>query len=974
MLLGWGNASYSRGYSVVYMALSQEALNDYESLVECEELVYRAKVYEGDPVKQEEIYRQALAIQPINIDAWVGLINAYNSNKDKSENDYYDLAEELAENLKYFPLPMQHLTNLIKPKLTSIQNSYKFTLLQTRILTEGSQTPNNTEENYYVYQPSLTRLEANYLLGQLDKTIATFSFDGDNAGKIVLASRFQGSGVRWDYCIDGNPTGGLSHWNEVEFVTEQKLTPAQIASITAENDIYVHIVGVGYERENLYKIDILDNVINEDMYFASDLENRVLGVDLTCEWRNSENDSWTSYAVASPDNTGNKTLQIRQAANGIKLASNILTFTFTEDNQPDTRKYIPVSHLSKVAVSTEAVSNGGAAVNALDANYNTRWHSAWNGSDQERYIVVKLDKPVYLSAVEFVPAGGGNGKILDGTVYGSMDGENFEELSKLTNLSYTNQANTNEEAIANIKSFEIANPKEVQYVKIVANRASNGNWFTARAFNFYQDLTINPHPTASVAYSTTESTSEPVVARLVNPSTKITIINNNGNDTYIFTENGSFTFEFEDEAGNTGTAKATVDWIDKKPPTADVEYKLGEDKKLIAILDNISEDVYLLDGNNNKINYIEVNKDKKVTNITYLDNEGNAYKVLDKDENGNTTKITYKNTTNKVSNVETYVTTLKTQEDENTEIKLGEVINEEYFDNDGNPVTVTDAEKEELRKLQQIARSNPLEYALETSGEYQFKMLDKANNLLYKTIKVDYIDNDDKILASDITYDITNPTNKDVVATIRPYVIDANGNKTTNIEITNNNGNTAYTFTKNDEFTFQYAEIKETVEGEEPYREIKEHTAVVSWIDKEAPTADIKYSTTAPTNGNVTVTLVNQSEPITITNNNGSNTYTFTENGQFTFEFVDKVGNKGTKTASVNWIKKDPDTPDEPVILGDIDGDGEITINDVALIKLHLVGISELEGDSLKVADINGNNEVEITDMAMLKLMLLGLN
>ena len=32
MLLGWGNASYQRGYSVVYMALSQEVLNDYENL------------------------------------------------------------------------------------------------------------------------------------------------------------------------------------------------------------------------------------------------------------------------------------------------------------------------------------------------------------------------------------------------------------------------------------------------------------------------------------------------------------------------------------------------------------------------------------------------------------------------------------------------------------------------------------------------------------------------------------------------------------------------------------------------------------------------------------------------------------------------------------------------------------------------------------------------------------------------------
>lgn len=71
-----------------------------------------------------------------------------------------------------------------------------------------------------------------------------------------------------------------------------------------------------------------------------------------------------------------------------------------------------------------------------------------------------------------------------------------------------------------------------------------------------------------------------VVARLVNPSRKITITNNNGSDTYVFSENGEFTFEFEDENGAKGSATAKVTWIDKEGPTADVDYKLDEDKRL----------------------------------------------------------------------------------------------------------------------------------------------------------------------------------------------------------------------------------------------------------------------------------------------------------------------------------------------------------------------------------------------------------
>ena len=898
MPLEWGNEEYidvNKDWLGMgtYILFAQGALNQFENYKKSREILILADVYKDDLTALYKIYEESLKALPINIDAWYGLIKAYRTDDTKTDEDYYKLAEGIFEELKLYPLPMYHIAREVQKNLKTTQYQFKFTLDQTSALNYAKDHSNES------IQASAVKLEATHLLGQIDSRLATFSFDGGNAGTIVLGSRFNGSDVAWDYSLDGKQTWTQAKAYEAG-VHAEKLTKEQIESITSTNDIYVHIIGVPWTDENCYKIDITEQALLSTLY-PNDLENRVVGVNLLTEWRYTENDDWTSYSKASPDLTGNKQVQVRQAATGTKLTSPASSFyTFTEDNQPDTRKYIPVSHLSKVAVSTEAVNNGGAATNALDANYNTRWHSAWNGTDTQRFFTVKLDKPVYLSAIEFVPAGGGNGRIVDGTIWGSIDGENWEVLTRKTGITYPKQANTNDEAKELTQSFEIDEPKEVQYVKIVADR-TNGNWFTARAFNFYQDLTINPHPTASVSYSTTESTSEPVVARLVNPSTKITITNNGGNDTYIFTENGNFTFEFEDENGNTGTAEAKVNWIDKKAPTADVEYKINDDKKLIAILDNISEDVYLLDENNNKINYIEVNENKKVTNITYLDNEGNTYKVLDKDENGNTTKITYKNTTTKVPNVATYTTTLKTEADGNDEIKIGEVINEEYFDNEGNPVTVTDAEKEELRKLQQLARSNPLEYALETSGEYEFKMLDKANNLLYKSLKVDYIDNDTKILASDITYDITNTTNTDVVATIKPYIIDVNGNKDVNVEITNNNGKDEHTFTENGEFTFQYSEVKQNEEDTD--KEVKEHTATVNWIDKKAPTAEISYSTQEETDKPVVAKLVNESEAITIINNGGSKQHTFTDNNEFTFEFLDKAGNKGTATAIVTWIK-----------------------------------------------------------------------
>ena len=48
--------------------------------------------------------------------------------------------------------------------------------------------------------------------------------------------------------------------------------------------------------------------------------------------------------------------------------------------------------------------------------------------------------------------------------------------------------------------------------------------------------------------------------------------NNDGQNTRIFSENGSFIFEFEDKAGNPGSVVAQVTNIDKIVPTATLTY------------------------------------------------------------------------------------------------------------------------------------------------------------------------------------------------------------------------------------------------------------------------------------------------------------------------------------------------------------------------------------------------------------------
>ncbi len=759
LLLGWGSNNWDSYYQVSYVPYAQEAINDFQNLEKAIEIMILKDVYSNNLDQQEQIYRKALEYQGINMDAWYGLISVYNAGN-KSEEDYYRLAQQITTNLKYFPLPMIDLLNLIQKKFVTAEYKMKYTLLEKRALEEGSKIQTGS------LQPSITRTMANYLLGRTDHSIATFSFDGENAGAIMLSNRFDTTEVRYEYSLDGGSSWTATS-DRVHLLTSQ-----EIESISVEHGIQIHIVGVNLNSENIETIIITEGSLPSDLY-ANDLENRVVGVTPTMEWRLKEGDSWNSYQKSLPDLTGNVSVEVRVGATGTSLPSVSKIYQFTEDNQSDTRKYVPVSRLSIAGVSTQATSNQGHAVNAIDGNYNTRWHSAWNGTDQSKYIIIKFDKPIMLSAMDYVPAGGGNGKILEGSILVSQNGTDFTEIS------HPVWKNNDD-----VKTLEFEDTPQVQYVKIVGvktSTAGGGSFIGARMFNFYQDITQHPEPMAGLQYSSTECTNQDVIVQLVSPSTPITITNNNGSDTYTFTENGTFTFEFVDEDGVAGMTTAMVDWIDKIAPTANVMYNIVKSTRneVVATLKDFSEEV------------------------TILNNDG---------------KDTYT-----------------------------------FSDN----------------------------------GSFEFQIQDKAGNISVVLATVDWIDLVPPTAL--ISYDKETLTNDNVVASII--------SESEAITVLNNGGKRTYTFTENGSFQFQIQDAAGNV---------NEIEAKVDWIDKVIPTVKVDYSTMKETNQPVAVTIQGLNKDISIINNNGKDTYTFLENGKFTFWYQDSIGNIGKTTVMVDWIIHNP--------------------------------------------------------------------
>ncbi len=699
MPLGWGDEEYLTGDDnlgiVTYILLAQGALNDFDNYQASRINYMLADVYKNDINKLYEVYRTSLKSEPLNIDAWYGLIKTYRMDSSKTEKDYYELAQEIIAALKYYPYPMYHLLREINKNLSSVSYQFQLSLDQTRALEEASvATANETIQVQAVTQ------EAKYLLGISNPELASFSFDGENAGKIVLADRFNDSGIRWDYSIDGKQT-----WTKVSFAPNEEhahlLTKEELQKITAENDIYVHIEGLNYEEENLYHIDIQKYEL-PSTYYGNDLENRVVGVESYTEWRLKETDPWTSYQSASPDLTGNKEVQIRIGAHETNLPSEVMTFTFTDEKQMETEKYIPVSHLSIEKVSTEAAGRGRYATNTIDGNLYTSWHSDWNGNDPEKYITIKLDQPFYLSALEYFPipeATGTNGRILSAKIEVSLDNENWQTVVESTNW----ENDTNSKKV----SFEST---KAQYIRLTGVQ-TNRSFITAAMINLYHDGTKDLSPIAGISYSTTGKTNQDVVARLVNESSHITITNNDGKNEYTFKENGTFTFEFTDDFGHTGSTTATVSWIDKTAPKATITFNTEKktNQEVIARV-SFDERVKLLNGNV----MLEANEDGSHT-LTFEDND--QIELTYQDEVGNIGKTNIKvDWIDKIAPTAQFIYSNSTKTED--------------------PVTVTLIPSETVKVLNNNGKTT---YTFNENGTFTFEFQDDAGNIGTATVDVTWI-------------------------------------------------------------------------------------------------------------------------------------------------------------------------------------------------------------------------------------------
>lgn len=447
----------------------------------------------------------------------------------------------------------------------------------------------------------------------------------------------------------------------------------------------------------------------------------------------------------------------------------------------------------------------------------------------------------------------------------------------------------------------------------------------------------NTAPIATVTYFPGTATAQNVNATLsFNETASIT---NGPSTSHTFTANGSYIYEFMDEAGNTGSTTATVSWIDKSLPMASVMI-LKENGGALGDSEWTNSDttVSLTPPEGVTISEVKFN-DVLVEDAQSISTLGeNQFKVSDYGI------LSF--TLTKTSTALSYTDQAVIQIDKVAPSITDVVRSNSQWTNQNVTVTIVGADNR-----CEITYPEGYSHTYTENGSFDFIVIDAAGNIKTETITVSNIDKTMPVATvtysvSGHEYDITKPTKENITATIDF------GSDGSPVTVKNNNGSKSYMFADNGSFTFIFADST----GNE-----SSQTVTIDKIDRIAPTGYVIYSNSGWTNAAVTATLVAVDDMGAATVSGGQpDTYVFADNGTYTFTFEDIAGNTATATANVSKIDTTPPTLTYTLSTTDV-----TMFSVTAMVEAdEPVTIENNGGYFAKLFDTNGNFTFNAKDRA----------
>ncbi len=606
LLFNWNNKEFANkhitdsktGNNVGYQLLGQAALNEYDKYLESYFYYLIANSYSDLKVK-EEIYNKSLSKLNINLDDYDKLIAVYKEQGNKSSLEWRALAEKIIDIYTYYPMAMVDLLKLIEPNLDK-NDTLEIDILKTDALKKATKATNAES-----LQSGACREIANALLGENKVDLASFSFDGKNAGKIIMNSKYDDYDFQVQYSLDGEQTWTATLEHSIS------LTAEQIESINAEKDIKVKISG----SNQVFTIDITtgENISDKSLIMNDD-EDIFIGKTEYLEYSLDDGITWKDYTKIERF-TENQKVKARYKAHGTTLSGEIREYNFTK-NTDETLKYINVENINFVSAGNS--QNGQEPQHMIDGSTFTSWHTKYGEIAQDKSYIIRFNKAKHLSQISYDPEGV-NGRIKSAKIYVSLDGIEWNLVSEVTGLA-------NDETR---KTITLDKSVPARYVKIEAtetygNHEGPNKYVSGKRFNYYEDTT-KEFKEPEIEYSINSLTNQDVVATIKLPYGYKAV----GTTSYTFKNNGKYEFTYKDINDEEKVLNANVTWIDKEVPTARVEYDITTKTQFAvkATLKDISkENVTIIDGSNG----------------TYTFSENGKYVFKIKDQAGNVGEIVAK--------------------------------------------------------------------------------------------------------------------------------------------------------------------------------------------------------------------------------------------------------------------------------------------------------------------------------------------
>ncbi len=527
MLLGWEEVHTQKDESTKrygggpFILLATDALVDWDDFVKSFQLRVLADASASTENKLAVIDK-AIEVQPFNLDATLAKVNLLEK-KQATKEEWIKLANNVAKNYAYYPLPMHSFMKLIEQKggqdVLGEVEGLRIGALQTAMQA--------TADN--VNQPDACIAVARALLGKADSKIVLFSFDDTNkkddkndAGVLKLGPQFSNSSLKWQYSLDGG-----TKWTDVaDNKHEVTLSPDEIAAITAQNDIKVKLYGV----QTVHTIDITEGVAPKG-YSINDPERCVYLADGK-SYDSVEvhyDGAWHSLERGKPLPEG-KTLTLRSSAHGTALASKgdqtIELRSFRDVWDPADAKVVPAAQLK---INDAALVYGSSGAHrAVDGYFlgdqNEMWETAVTN---DKYLVIDLGKTRTLKYLDIVARGyGGAGNIFTYELSCAPEGaptlpqaEGDKGDPKVDPKAFsmvgtfkTNYSN-GQGGRPMVSRTTFDEPVTGRYIRIKATQTNRNSTAAAQEFIFYEDPNgVQPEPpapierTISVAVASTGST------------------------------------------------------------------------------------------------------------------------------------------------------------------------------------------------------------------------------------------------------------------------------------------------------------------------------------------------------------------------------------------------------------------------------------------------------------------------------------